>query len=609
MYVKRIQLLNYGPIDHLDISFPFQSDAPKPVLLVGENGSGKSVLLSHIVNGLVLAKTVAYPDSPEVEPGKVYKLRSSSYIKSGADFYAARVDFDGAFFVSELRALLKKQDYPTIPSGIEGTAAEAIWATMNLQQNDHYESNLNRDPSTSITVRDIFAKNCALYFPFNRFEEPAWLNEDNLTAQAEYTNLKHIVGYTTRRVIASSPLREIQNWLFDVLYDRAVFEIQTPRINLPLNNTDDTTTFPLPFFAGYSGHAARIYETALQIVRVITKREDARFGIGRRDNRVVSLQSDVTGQIVANIFQLSSGETSLLNLFLSIVRDFDLCGAPLSNTADIQGIVMIDEIDLHLHAVHQYEVLPELIKMFPSVQFVATTHSPLFVLGMQRVLGEDGFALYRLPEGRQISPEEFSEFGDAYQAFAETVRFSTDIHLAIEGAQKPVVYVEGSTGQKYIHRAAQLLGHQALLERADVRDGGGAGDLRKIWKTWLPDLIPQKVMLLFDCEEQVGPDEKGNLLRRSIPLQSNNPIEKGIENLFGKETLERARHDKSAYIDVEHERTRTVRGESQCLPEKWTVNPDEKTNLCDWLCENGTAEDFEGFQVIFDLLEGPLDLY
>ena len=544
--------------------------------LLARTESGKSVLLSHIVNGLVSAKTVAYPDAPEVEPGKVYKLRSSSYIKSGADFYAGRVDFDRTFFVSELRTSLKKQDYPAIPSGIEGTVAETIWATMDLQRNDHYESNFTADPSTSSTVRELFEKNCVLYFPFNRFEEPAWLNEENLTAQAEYTDLKHIVGYTTRQVIASSPLREIQNWLFDVLYDRAVFEIQTHRFNLPVNNTDDTMTFPLPIFAGYSGHAARIYEAALQIVRVIMKREDARFGIGRRDNRVVSLQSDATGQIVSNIFQLSSGETSLLNLFLSILRDFDLCGAPLSNAADIQGIVMIDEIDLHLHGGHQYEVLPELIKMFPSVQFVVTTHSPLFVLGMHRVLGEDGFALYRLPQGRQISPEEFSEFGDAYEAFAETVRFSMDIREAIEGAQNPVVYVEGSTGQKYIHRAAQLLGHQSTLERADLRDGGGAGDLKRIWKTWPLDLIPQKVVLLFDCEEQLESENKGNLLRRTIPFQSNNPIEKGIENLFGKQTLERARQHKAAFVDVDPERTRIVRGDFQRVCEKWTVNPDEK---------------------------------
>ena len=134
-----------------------------------------------------------------------------------------------------------------------------------------------------------------------------------------------------------------------------------------------------------------------------------------------------SSQLVPNIFQLSSGETSLLNLFLTILRDFDLCGTPFSQVSDVRGIVVVDEIDLHLHAVHQYEVLPKLIRMFPNVQFIVTTHSSLFVLGLQRAFGEDDFALYRLPLGHRISPEEFSEFGDAYQAFTETMKFSNDV--------------------------------------------------------------------------------------------------------------------------------------------------------------------------------------
>ena len=61
--------------------------------------------------------------------------------------------------------------------------------------------------------------------------------------------------------------------------------------------------------------------------------------------------------------------------------------------------MLIDEVDLHLHAIHQYEVLPSLIRLFPKVQFIVTTHSPLFVLGMNETVGENGFAIYRMPEG------------------------------------------------------------------------------------------------------------------------------------------------------------------------------------------------------------------
>ena len=117
MYTKRIQIVNYGPIEKLDIEFPFEGEIPKPVVLVGENGSGKSIALSHIVNGLLSAKNVAFPETPEVELGKVYKLRSSTYIKSGNQYYFARVDFEQGLFVSEIRLRQYKQDYLDVPIG------------------------------------------------------------------------------------------------------------------------------------------------------------------------------------------------------------------------------------------------------------------------------------------------------------------------------------------------------------------------------------------------------------------------------------------------------------------------------------------------------------
>jgi len=45
----------------------------------------------------------------------------------------------------------------------------------------------------------------------------------------------------------------------------------------------------------------------------------------------------------------------------------------------IRGIVMIDEIDLHLHPTWQRTLMPVIDKLFPNVQFIVTTHSPFVV--------------------------------------------------------------------------------------------------------------------------------------------------------------------------------------------------------------------------------------
>ena len=45
----------------------------------------------------------------------------------------------------------------------------------------------------------------------------------------------------------------------------------------------------------------------------------------------------------------------------------------------VQGIVLIDEIDLHLHPRRQRIIVPAFLEAFPKLQFVATTHTPFIV--------------------------------------------------------------------------------------------------------------------------------------------------------------------------------------------------------------------------------------
>ena len=594
MYAKRIQIDNYGPIDHLEITFPFEGVLPKPVVLVGENGSGKSILLSHIVNGLLAAQSNIYPENPEVEAGKVYKLRSPFYIKSGREFYFSRVEFEDNLFMEEIMSLRLKQNYSGIPEGLTGTDAKNAWDKMEPDKADYIGSPffLDRIFSTKKDqeekIKGIFSRNCILYFPPNRFEEPAWLNEENLKAKAEYMNLKHLQGYTDRKIINYSPLLYNQNWLFEVLYDELYQR--------------------LPGSTKTAGH---VWTAAFEILKQIM-RIDFGVNLGDRHNRrILFLEGrEVKGEvvrkpIVSNIFQLSTGETSLMNLFLSILRDFDLSKTPFSKTRDIRGIVLVDEIDLHLHAIHQHEILPQLVRMFPQVQFIVTTHSPLFVLGMAKTFGEDGFALYHLPHGQLISPEEFSEFEIAYKSFTETRKFLGDVQQAVKESQRPVIFLDGATDVQYLQKAAECLRKQEILETIELRDGGGHGRLDRIFNKFDPklsEIIPQKVILLHDCDK-TRHETKGKVFERNIPKQENHPLQTGIENLFEKATLERAQKYRETFFNIDSEHEKTVRGKREIVPERWEINKDEKTNLCDWLCENGTAEDFKHFQVLFDQLE------
>jgi ABC-type enterochelin transport system ATPase subunit len=93
MYLRTVRLLNTGPIQAFDWSLRFDGDRPIPALLVGRNGTGKSTLISFIVNALIMLKQQVFDDS-EVEKGKVYRIRSGLGIHNEATFYLAKLGFN-----------------------------------------------------------------------------------------------------------------------------------------------------------------------------------------------------------------------------------------------------------------------------------------------------------------------------------------------------------------------------------------------------------------------------------------------------------------------------------------------------------------------------------
>lgn len=50
-----------------------------------------------------------------------------------------------------------------------------------------------------------------------------------------------------------------------------------------------------------------------------------------------------------------------------------------------KGIVLIDEVDLHLHPLWQRIILKQLNHTFPNIQFIVSTHSPIIVVGASNI--------------------------------------------------------------------------------------------------------------------------------------------------------------------------------------------------------------------------------
>jgi predicted ATP-binding protein involved in virulence len=101
---------------------------------------------------------------------------------------------------------------------------------------------------------------------------------------------------------------------------------------------------------------------------------------GLRVQRLPNVDLLVTkNEMTLSIFQLSHGEKTLLALIADIARLLVTLNPSLSNPLLGNGIILIDEIELHLHPNWQRAVIGKLSKTFPNCQFILTTHSPIVI--------------------------------------------------------------------------------------------------------------------------------------------------------------------------------------------------------------------------------------
>lgn len=82
-----------------------------------------------------------------------------------------------------------------------------------------------------------------------------------------------------------------------------------------------------------------------------------------------------------SLSQLSDGYKCTISLIADIAYRMAILNPQLLDHVldETDGIVLIDEIDLHLHPAWQQRVLDDLMKIFPKVQFIVTTHAPAVI--------------------------------------------------------------------------------------------------------------------------------------------------------------------------------------------------------------------------------------
>ncbi|MEM7794518.1 MAG: AAA family ATPase [Cyanobacteria bacterium P01_C01_bin.118] len=454
MFLKNIKIENVAAIKNIDRELPFSNDLPLPIIFVGENGSGKSTVVSIIANAVMSFKSQVFKNC-EVNDGYVYRLRSPGLITHGKSYSHTKVDFDKGFWCEEWILSTSRENFEKadVPKPTDDSWRN-ILANEYSEIRSHPQRKISLPPD--ITLKAELNQKVNLYFPSERYELPYWVNENQVREGVRFHNPQTSTSEETPRTFFTRAiLVETLEWLRSLCLDSKMIDRKV--VNLPVQ-TSDGNTLPIPYDMPVVGSSTQLINAVCQVLASILQVSSAQLAFGPRKQPTVSVRfTSSNEERLVNLQSLSAGQISLFCLFCSILRDADLTSQGFTSMEDISGCVLVDEIDKHLHIELQTKALPQLIKKFPSIQFVMTANAPFFMMGMETYFDSNSFQVIELPNDEVINTEAYAEFSKGFEAFERTARFNKEVLQRVQLSVKPVVIFEGKTDITHVKTAWRKL--------------------------------------------------------------------------------------------------------------------------------------------------------
>ena len=507
MYLKKVGLKNYGPLKSIAVDFRLdENQNPVSTLFVGVNGAGKTTLISVILDAIIEAKRKSFSTIQETPPNKFIKISSAQHITNGQTFLHGKVTF------SEQNNELHFNEVVTssVPETFMNENPELCAENPMLRQDTQFVGGgfhklvqPNAEQIKSIKTLPI------IYFPTFRYEKPHWLSDE---AKVSLLPKGVFYGEAPNHIVSVTAQDEIREWITNVLLDRELYEKQSLDFAVFGIKPEAVGGFT-SFLSGYSGPNTTSFNMMNSILTSIFKTNDpmvasARLGFGPKGRRSISVYVSRDGpeELVAHdLSHLSSGQLMAFVLSAQILKQYESCRGVLpTNISAVDGIVVIDEIDQSFHLSAQKELLPAILRSFPKIQFIVSTHSPLFALGMRDSGNVD---VISLPEGRSIALEQYDEYRKAHQTFLGMNGVYLENYLKFEkelkAAKKAKLFTEGKTDWKHVRLALTKIEFNGKVKidlEFPIDDSALTGDsgLLQMCKEFCKTGQPHKVIFLFD---------------------------------------------------------------------------------------------------------------
>ncbi len=544
MYFQSIDINNYGSISSLHYNFRFDDGGnPVPLVLIGENGTGKTLAIANLVDALIEIKRNTYGENLlEVNENNYYKIGSKNYISNGQN--SSRV----AICLTQDKEKLQYIDIMSNdPSQIEEDGfieKSEIKDFSSFTENGYYKK------AISSLKRKQYSEFVTLYFPVDRFYLPLWYNNENYK-RIDYSR-KNKINQPETNIIKIDVLSNIKNWL-SLVYLQTTYHL----IQLPDDPRVPETLRGKQAHASVDTNIQRVIKAAMN---AILGTNDYQPNASNRKTQMISFTA--SGINCRDISQLSEGQMSLFAIALSIIKEWDLTHENFELN-EITGCVIIDEADLGLHISYMYECFPRMMQLFPKIQFILTTHSPFMIAGLSKKYG-DNIDILTMPEGLRVTDiNAFSEVQKAQELVfvgIDQIR-RTDKYLKEEIARlqqiqnRIIVYTEGTTDTILLTKALEKLQITDLpLEiRAASQNGGRHNDdaIKKLLVALQENPCNDNTVIgLFDRDAVPSielKDEKGNNQR----INDHDYIRMG-EHLFALALPVPHNRPETEEISIEH---------------------------------------------------------
>ena len=213
--------------------------------------------------------------------------------------------------------------------------------------------------------------------------------QDKYMSDEKQENIPIFVNYGTNRLVLDIPIRIRTKHQFDIYaaFDKAI------------ENRIDFRTF-FEWFRNQEDYEneCKVQNADLQFTdKALDSVKKAMLVMldGCTNLRVarkprLEMKVDKNG-VGLNVSQLSDGEKCTMALFGDLARRLTIANPNLDNPLLGEGVVLIDEIELHMHPFWQRNVVGKLRETFPNIQFIITTHSPIVLSEI-----DDEFNIYFL---------------------------------------------------------------------------------------------------------------------------------------------------------------------------------------------------------------------